>query len=88
MLPLWAEIGLERGRMKRIERPPVMDSSTRYHEGETYRMLVQEMDAQGRFCTVVRKVRLIKKYLHFALFDMGVYKESFSYWELDRIVRR
>lgn len=46
--------------MKRIERPPVMDSSTRYHEGETYRMLVQEMDAQGRFCTVVRKVRLIR----------------------------
>lgn len=56
--------------MKRIERPPVMDSSTRYREGETYRMLVQEMDAQGRFCAVVRKVRLLKKYLHFALFDM------------------
>lgn len=74
--------------MKRIERPPVMDSSTRYREGETYRMLVQEMDAQGRFCAVVRKVRLLKKYLHFALSDMGAYKESFSYWELDRIVRR
>lgn len=74
--------------MKQIERPPVMDSSTRYHEGETYRMLVQEMDAQGRFCTVIRKVRLIKKYPHFALFDMGPYKESFSYWELDRRVRR
>nr|DAY84193.1 MAG TPA: hypothetical protein [Caudoviricetes sp.] len=74
--------------MKRIERPPVMDSSARYREGETYRMLVQEMDAQGRFCTVVRKVRLIKKYLPFALFDMGMYKESFSYWDLDRIVKR
>lgn len=74
--------------MKRIERPPAMDSSTRYQEGETYRMLIQEMDAQGRSCTKVRKVRLIKKYLHFALFDMGEYKESFSYWMLDRIVRR
>lgn len=51
-------------------------------------MLIQVMDAQGRFCTVVRKVKLLKKYLHFALFDMGAYKESFSYWEMDRIVRR
>lgn len=65
-----------------------MDSSTRYHEGETYRILVEEMDAQCKLHVVTRRVRLLKKYLHFALFDMGPYKSCYSYWELDRIVRR
>lgn len=56
-------------------------------EGKTYKLITFKREGVHRIKTT-RKMRLVKKYRHFGLFEnsRGI-RECFTYWELEKLLK-